>query len=66
MTGEKTCHDDPLMYFPFAHHFNDIQCHKVKGTEHGDAKLLLDQGCIGLDGDGDYVSVSHCEMNSVH
>lgn len=47
------------MYFPFAFHFNDIQCHKVKGTEHGDTKLVPEAGHIALDGEEDYVSVSN-------
>ncbi len=46
------------MYFPFAHHFNDIQCHKVQGTPHGDTYLVLDEGYVKMDGDGDFVSVS--------
>jgi len=65
LTGVRTCRDDPLMYFPFADDFNDIQCHKVKGTEHGDTKLREDLGCIELDGDGDYVSVSNASRDII-
>jgi hypothetical protein len=51
------------MYFPFAHHFNDIQCHKVQGTEHGDAALQIDMGCVVLDGNADYITVSIAKID---
>ncbi len=57
--GNQTCNPDPLMHFPFAHHYNDIQCHKVQGTAHGETFLELSGGYVTMDGHGDYVSVSN-------
>jgi hypothetical protein len=54
---EGGCQDDPLLNFPFAYDFNDIQCQKAQGTPHGDAELIVEGGYVRLDGDGDYISV---------
>ena len=62
--GATTCHSDPLLYFPFSTHTNDIQCHKVAGTVHGNAYIDDDidsnnDGSLCLDGDGDYLDVMY-------
>ena len=51
---DPPCREDPLMHWPFAHHSNDIMCHHVVGTLHGDAELV--GGYLKVDGDGDYLS----------
>lgn len=49
------CDDDPLLYFPFATHDNDIQCHKAEGISHG--AVTLTNGAACLDGTSAYIEV---------
>ena len=51
------CYDDPLLHFPFAFDFDDIQCPKAVGLAFGDAVIDEDGGYMSLDGDGDYMTV---------
>ena len=52
------CYWDPLLHFPFAYDFNDIQCPKAAGMGHGNAYIDKHGGYMRLDGDGDYMTVS--------
>jgi hypothetical protein len=50
------CYQDPLLHFPFAKDFNDIQCPKAAGQNFGDAVIDRAGGYMTLDGDGDYMT----------
>ena len=55
--GDKGCYDDPLLHWPYTNDFVDIQCPKAHGTPFGDAFIDHDEGCMYLDGDGDFMTV---------
>ena len=56
-------YNDPLLHFPSAFDFNDVNCQKAAGIPFGDPYLNDVDGSVCFDGEDDYLVVMYLSLN---